>query len=164
MFDQGEFGSRLELAEVDLIHEGANEEDAAASAAHEVFGSERVGQMFPINALSLVSDGENEGFAVVFKTGCDLFGGVVIVAVQYCVYGGLSNGHGNAEALFFVEAGLTGQFIRGGFDLADALHCGRQRKAQFPRLRIAHRLRLRLYGEWQSPALPREDRVMFSKR
>ena len=48
MFDQSQFCSRFELTEVDLIHEGADEEDAAASAAQEIFRSERVGEVFPV--------------------------------------------------------------------------------------------------------------------
>ena len=43
VFDEGEFGAGLELAEVDLIHEGADEEDAAASAAKKIFRCQGIG-------------------------------------------------------------------------------------------------------------------------
>jgi len=122
MFDQSQFCSRFELTEVDLIHEGADEEDAAASAAQEIFRSERVGEVFPVHALALVGDGEDERFSVVFEAGGDLFGGVVVVAVKDGIDGGLAHGHGDAETFFFVNASVFGQLVCGGFNFADALH------------------------------------------
>ena len=157
MFDECEFGAGLELTKVDLIHERPNEEDAATGAAEEILRSERVREMFPVDAFSLIGDGEDERFAIVLKTGCDLFSRVVVIAMQDGIDGGLADGHGDAEALFFVDTGLRGEFLRGSFDLTDALHGGGKRKAQFSGFRIGHRRRLRLYREWQSPALPREE-------
>ena len=75
MFDQRQFGSGLELTKVDLIHEGANEEDAAAGAAQEIFRGERIGEVFPVDAFALVGDGKDQGFAVVFEAGRDCFAG-----------------------------------------------------------------------------------------
>lgn len=122
MLDQSQFCSGFELTEVDLIHEGADEEDAAASAAQEIFRSERIGEVFPVHSLALVGDGEDERFSVVFEAGGDLFGGVVVVAVKDGIDGGLAHGHGDAETFFFVNASVFGQLVRGGFNFADALH------------------------------------------
>ena len=156
VFDEGEFGAGLELAEVDLIHEGADEEDAAAGAAEKVLGGKRIGKVFPVNALSLIRNGEDEGFAVVLEACCHLFGGVIVITVKDGINGGFADSHGDAEALIFVNTRFLSQLLCGSFNFAHALHRGGQRKAQFSGLRIGHRLRLRLYREWQSPTPYRE--------
>ena len=72
----------------------------------------------------------HQRFAGVFKAGGDLLGGVVFVAVEDGVDGGLAHGHGDVEALVLIQAGLGGQFLGGGFHLADALHGGTEREPQ----------------------------------
>ena len=108
VLDEREFSAGLELTKVDLIHEGADEEDAAASAAKKIFGCERIGQVFPIDAFTLVGDRKDKGFAVVLKAGCDLLGRVVVVAMKDGIDGCFADGHRNAEALVFVDARLRG--------------------------------------------------------
>jgi hypothetical protein len=157
MFDQSQFCTRFQLTEVDLIHERTDEEDAAAGAAQEVFRSKWVGETFPIDSLALIGNSEDERFAVVFEAGCDLFGRVVVVAVKDGIDGGLADGHGDAKAFFLVYAGLFGQLVCGSFNLADALHRRGEREAPLTWFGIDQRLRLRLYREWQSAALPREE-------
>lgn len=122
MLDEGQFGSGMELTKVYLIHEGADEEDATAGAAEEIFRGEWVGQGFGVEAFALVGDGDDERRAVVLKAGGDVLGGVVVVAVEDGVNGGLAHGHGEAESLVFVEARLGGKLFGGGFDFADAFH------------------------------------------
>jgi hypothetical protein len=164
MFDESQFCSGFELTEVDLIHEGADEEDAAAGAAQEIFGSEGIGKVFPVHSFALVGNGEDQGFSVVFEAGGDLFRGVVVVAVKDGIDGGFADGHGDAEALFFVDAGVFGEFIGGSFDFANALHGGREREASFTWFGINQRLRLRLYRKWRSTALPREEVFGFPRK
>jgi hypothetical protein len=164
MFDESQFCSGFELTEVDLIHEGADEEDAAAGAAQEIFGSEGIGEVFPVHSFALVGNGEDQRFSVVFEAGGDLFGGIVVVAVKDGIDGGFADGHGDAEAFFFVDAGVFGKFIGGSFDFANALHGGREREASFTWFGIDQRLRLRLYRGWQSSALPREEVFGFPRK
>ena len=42
----------------DLVHDVVDEEDAAAAGFEEVFGVERVGDIFDVKALAFVFDGE----------------------------------------------------------------------------------------------------------
>jgi len=108
VFDQGELGAGLKLAKVNLIHEGADEKDAAAGTAEQVLRGEGIGEMFPVHAFALVGDGKDEGFAVVFEAGSHLLGRVIVVAVENGVYGCFADGHGDTEAFVLVDAGLRG--------------------------------------------------------
>src|ERR1017187_3973749 len=120
VFDKGQFGAGMQLSKVYLIHEGADKEDAAPSAAQKVFRGQRVGKGVRIEALALVSNGDDECGAGVLKGGGDFFGGVVLVAMEHGIDGGFAGGHGYMEALVLVQTGLTGQLFRGSFNLADA--------------------------------------------
>ena len=122
MFDQGHLRAGVQFSKVYLIHEGADEEDAAAGAAHEVFGRQRIGQGVGVEAFALIADLDDEGFAVVLKARGDLFGRVVVVAVQDGIHGRLPHRHGQAESLVFVDAGLLGELLGCGLDFAHALH------------------------------------------
>ena len=82
MFDQGQLGSGMQLPNVYLIHEGADEEDAPPRAAQEVLRGQGVWKRLQIEALALVGKGKDQLFAGVLETGRDLLGGVVLVAVQ----------------------------------------------------------------------------------
>ncbi len=116
MFDQREFGAGMQLAKVYLIHEGADEEDAAAGAAQDVLGRERVGDGCGVESGALVCDADDEGVGVGLEGGGDVLGGVVGVAVQDGVDGGLADGHGDVGDGVLVEAGACGEVFGGVLD------------------------------------------------
>jgi hypothetical protein len=76
MLDESEFGARMQLAKVYLIHEGPDEEDAPAGAAQDVFRGERVGDGAGVEACSLVRDAHHQGVGIGLKRGGDLLGGL----------------------------------------------------------------------------------------
>ena len=108
VLNQGEFCAGLELTKMDLIHEGSNEKDAATGAAEEILRSQGIGKLLPVHAFALVGDGKNQGFAVVLEAGRNLFGGIVVVAMEDGIYSGFADRHGDAEALILIDAGLRG--------------------------------------------------------
>ena len=138
MLDQCQLGSWMQLSKVYLIHEGTDKEDATASATEQVFRGEGVGQCIGIQTLALVGDGEDEGRAGVFKAYGDQFGGVVVVAVQYGIYGSLADCHGEMEAFVLIQAGFRGHFLCDSFYFADAFHGGTERKTHSSCLRSGH--------------------------
>src|SRR5580693_6229845 len=77
MLHQRQFGSRMQLPKVYLIHEGADEEDAAAGAAQEVLRCKGIGKGIRIEAFALIGNDKDEVGAGVFKGGGDLLAGVV---------------------------------------------------------------------------------------
>jgi len=81
MFDERQFRSGMQLPEVYLIHEGPDQEQAAACAAQQVFRSQRVGQCFGVQPFALVGDGDDQSRSVVLKFGRDSLGRVVLVAM-----------------------------------------------------------------------------------
>ncbi len=62
MFDKGEFGARVQLAEVYLIHEGADEKDAATGSAQDVLRSERIGNGVWVKPRALIRDTHDQRF------------------------------------------------------------------------------------------------------
>ncbi len=68
MFDQGQFRPGMGLAEVYLIHKGADEEDTSSRSAQDVLWRERVGNRLWIETYALVGDFDDE------ITGCGLKG------------------------------------------------------------------------------------------
>src|ERR1035437_111273 len=143
MLDQRQLGSGMQLSEVYLIHEGSDQEDAAPRAAKQVLRGQRVGKRLRVQSFALVSDGNHQRRAGVFKAGGDLFGGGGFVAVQNGVYRGLARPHRHMEAFVLVQAGLGCQFLRRRLNLRDAFHRRIQPKIQPSCLRFAHRPRLR---------------------
>jgi hypothetical protein len=124
VFYQRQLGSRMQLTKVYLIHHGADEEDAAAGAAEQVFRVAGVGELFGVDAAALIGDYEDEVAAGVLVGERDVLVGVVLVAVQDGVDGGFADGHGDVETGVLIQPGLGGEFLRHRFDLADAIHGG----------------------------------------
>src|SRR5260370_27577165 len=60
MLYQRQFGSRMQLPKVYLIHEGADEEDAAAGAAQEVLRCKWIGKGIRIEAFALIGDDKHD--------------------------------------------------------------------------------------------------------
>src|ERR1039458_3467940 len=116
MLDKSEFGARMQLAKVYLIHEGPYEEDAPAGAAQDVFRGERVGDVAGVEACSLVRDAHHQGVGIGLKRGGDQLGRVVGVAVQDGVDSGLTHGHGDVGDGVFVETGARREALSGVFD------------------------------------------------
>src|ERR1019366_6162590 len=81
-----QLGSRMQLTKVYLIHERADEEDSTPCAAQQILWGQRIGQGCGINALAFVGNNEDQSRAGVFKADVDLFGRVVIVAMEYGVH------------------------------------------------------------------------------
>ncbi len=108
VFDQREFRTWVGLAKVYLIHEGADEEDPAAGAAQDVFGSQRVGKAVRVEARALVGNLDEQIVHRGFEGDGDVFAGVVGVAVQDGVDDGLADGHGDVAAGVLIEADALG--------------------------------------------------------
>src|SRR5579859_2923969 len=122
MFYQRQFGSGMQLSKVYLIHERADDEDAAAGAAQQVFRRQRIGKRLRIESFALVGNDKYQVLAVVFERGGDLLARVVFISVEHGVYGSFTHRHSDVEARVFVQAGLLGNFVRDGLNLVDALH------------------------------------------
>src|ERR1035438_4030180 len=124
MLDKSEFGARMQLAKVYLIHEGPDEEDAAAGAAQDVFRGERVGDVAGVEACSLGRDAHHPGVGIGLKRGGDLLGRVVGIAVEDGVDSGLAHGHGDVGDGVFVETGARREALSGVFDSVNTLQRG----------------------------------------
>ena len=122
MFDQGQLGSGLQLAKVYLIHEGPDEEYAAAGPAQEILRFTRVRQSSGVQAFALIGDLEHKRRSGVLKIDGNLLGRIVFVAMQHGVDGGFAHRHGDTKGLILIQASPSGKLLRGGFNLADALH------------------------------------------
>lgn len=108
MFDEREFGTGLKLTEVNLIHERANEEDAATGAAEEILRCEWIGKVLPVDSFALIGKSKDQRFAIILEAGRYLLRRIVVVAMKNSVYGCLADGHGDAESLVLVDSGLRG--------------------------------------------------------
>src|SRR5579875_1067643 len=73
MFDQRQLGSGMQLPEVYLIHKGANEEDAAAGAAQQVLGSQRIGESGGVESFAFIRDADHKVRAGIFEGGGHAF-------------------------------------------------------------------------------------------
>ncbi len=122
MFDERQLGSGMELTKVYLIHERTDQEDPPPGAAQKIFRCQWIGKRVRVKPLALVGNDKNKRRACVFKARYDLFGGVVIVAVEHGIYSSFAYRHGHTKALVLVQAGLLGQLVRGSFHLANAFH------------------------------------------
>ena len=127
MFDKCQFSSGMQLLEVYLIHEGTNEEDAAAGSAQKILRRQRVGERVRVQSFALVGDANHQRFAGIFKGGGDALFGIVGVAVEHSVDRCFPDRHGDAKDLVFVDAGFLGHLFGGLLNFIDAVQRGLER-------------------------------------
>src|ERR1700739_3187692 len=97
MFDEGQLCSWMQLLEVYLIHEGANEKDAATGASQKVFRSQGIGKCAGIKALTLICDANDERVAGIFERCSDALVRIIGIAMEYGIDSGFANGHCDLE-------------------------------------------------------------------
>jgi hypothetical protein len=128
-FDECNFCSRirgagLRLAKVYLIHEGTHQEDSATGGTEQIFGGKRVGNLVRIEPWASVRDTDGESFGRKLERGGDVQFGVVAIAVDYGIDGGLAGYQGEIACGIGVKACGIGEFERGLLDLVDAREGG----------------------------------------
>ena len=125
MFDQRNLCSRTQLAKVYLIHVRAHKENASPGRPKEVFLGERVGNFVRIEPGALVRDTNSKLGIAQLEAYRNVFGGVLLVAMEHGVYRSLTGDHGNIGRRILVKAGFAGVSFRCFFDRMNALELSR---------------------------------------
>jgi hypothetical protein len=93
---------------VEFVHEGAHEKNAAAGGAQEIFFGEGVGNIGEAETLAFVEDVDDE-LALFELDGHDDFAAALLtIAVTVGVNDRFADGHADFVAIVFVEAGFAG--------------------------------------------------------
>ncbi len=129
MFDQREFSTWVCLAKVYLIHKGADEEDASARTAEDVFGRQGVGESLGVETYALISHLDEQVVGRGLKGDGDVLAGVVGISVKDGVDDCLADGHGDVAPGVLIEADALGVIFRRFFCLIHARERGRQSHA-----------------------------------
>lgn len=127
MFNESEFGSRVQLPEVYFIHKRTDEKDAAPRATQEIFRCEGIGEGSRIESFALIRDADDEILAGVFKGGGDALFRIVGVAMKDSVDGSFTYGHAEAEGVVLIDASVARHLFGGLFDFVDAVERGFER-------------------------------------
>src|ERR1044071_6731239 len=115
-FDHADFHAAFRHAlQLHVVHEVADQENAAAAGFQEVFGSERVGHFFGVEAFALVANADAQfgsGFGCGgFELDEHMFGRVVPVAMLDGVDHRLAHRNADPVERVFVEADASSHVI-----------------------------------------------------
>ena len=123
-----------------VVHEVANQEDAAAAGLEDVFGRERVGDFFGLEALALVFDADHELVGGRRRHRAELdehaLVRIVLVAVLDGVDDRLADRDADPVQLILVEAGRLADVIAD--DLHEVEHVERAAELETDRVRWNH--------------------------
>src|SRR6185369_6311868 len=121
--------------DVEFIHEGAHQEDAAAGSAQEIFLGKGIGHLGKVETLLLVQNPNDLFFRSEIHGQMNLFVGAFLIAVVEGVDDTLAHGHADAVTVVFAEARGFRDSQAHLFGNVDALYLRLQRDFQVLGLR-----------------------------
>src|SRR6202790_5712410 len=89
--------------DLELIHEGAHEENAAAGSAQKIFLGEGIGHATEVEALAFVENVDHHFFGSEIESEIDFFVGAFLIAVMKSIDHPFAYGHTDAVAVIFTE-------------------------------------------------------------
>src|SRR5713226_7614192 len=89
--------------DVEFIHEGAHEKDAAAGSAQKIFFGEGIGHIAEVKALAFIENVNDHFVGSEIEGEINFFVGALLIAVMESVDDPFADGHANAVAVVFAE-------------------------------------------------------------